>query len=550
MTNTNNSATDPTTKPKLKIFISYSRANSAFANELAEGLDYDGGFETYIDKRDIHEGEDWKTRLGNLIAESDTIIFLLSVKSATSPICVWEVEEAVRHSKRILPLQIEELGDTLVPPQLSSLNYIIVETDQSGRPQSFMRMLTDLRRVLNTDVEWLREHTRLLSRAEEWNTAGRTANRMLLGADIAQAKNWIENKPKDAPSPTDLHHDYIKASEQAEVQRTSAERERADKLESALHEAEQARAQEALAARKLLRRTIMGVIGSIALAAVGLAGGAAYKEWQDQQLFEQEVAREGINGEIVAYATARGELAYDSYNDGSGSTGQSPYTTSVIEELRANPTSSFIDALTQASQKVVDRSGGLQRPFLSTSMNGKTFLWHQPDHRRRLAVVVWLDYAGNEMVPELASPGNDAAAFVKLLQDVGYRDDEIIVLANPDRNELLATLTRIEELRTGHVAQEQIMLAGISIKNPDKNSIPANEPVQDNSLVTFYYSGHGYGMQGQEYIIPNFDLQNYDDVFAEGISVSQIIDILSVEFSSSIFIFDTNFSDVEPSGDR
>jgi hypothetical protein len=550
MTISDSTPTAPGEKPKLKIFISYSRANSAFASELAEGLDYDGGFETYIDKRDIHEGEDWKTRLGSLIAGSDTIIFLLSVKSATSPICVWEAEEAVRQSKRILPLQIEDLGSITAPPQLSSLNYIIVDTDQSGRPHSFMRMLTDLRRVLNADVSWLREHTRLLGRAEEWNTAGRTANRMLLGGDISQAKSWIENQPKDAPGPTDLHHDYIQASEQAEVERTSAERERADRLESALHEAEQARAQEALAARKLLRRTILGVIGSIALAAVGLAAGAAYKEWQDQKLFEQEVAREGINGEIIAYATARGEVAYDSYNDGSGSTGQSPYTTSVIEELRANQKSSFIDALTRASQKVVDRSGGQQRPFLSTSMNGKTFLWHQPKHRRRLAVVIWLNYPGHTIVPELASPETDGAAFVQLLQDVGYRDDEIIVLANPDQSELIATLTRIEEIRTGKITptQERIMLAGLSIGPESPTTVKA--AATDNSLITFYYSGHGFAKQGAEYIVPNSEAQDVEEVYEQAVQVNDIVDVLSDEFSSSIFIFDTNFTDVEPDGDR
>src|SRR5712691_6066572 len=105
-----------TAAQKTRVFISYSRADMAFADELAAGLEYDGGFEVSIDRKAVQEGEDWKVRLGALIAGADTVVFVLSPKSATSPICQWEVEEAERLSKRILPVLAMPLDGAPPPP--------------------------------------------------------------------------------------------------------------------------------------------------------------------------------------------------------------------------------------------------------------------------------------------------------------------------------------------------------------------------------------------------------------------------------------------------
>ena len=96
-----------------------------------------------------------------------------------------------------------------------------------------MAGLSGLVRALNTDVDWLREHTRLLARALEWQAAGRKANRMLSGGDIESAKVWLARRPKDAPEATDLHLAFIQASEQAEVDRNNAERQRLKEMATA-----------------------------------------------------------------------------------------------------------------------------------------------------------------------------------------------------------------------------------------------------------------------------------------------------------------------------
>src|SRR5262249_31894326 len=71
------SRSDSPDRGKLRVFISYSREDLDFADQLAAALD-SSGFECFIDREGISGGEAWKRRLGNLISEADTVVFVLS----------------------------------------------------------------------------------------------------------------------------------------------------------------------------------------------------------------------------------------------------------------------------------------------------------------------------------------------------------------------------------------------------------------------------------------------------------------------------------------
>jgi hypothetical protein len=178
---------------KLNVFISYSRDDLAFADQLDAALGL-AGFSATIDRQGISAGEDWQTRLGALIRDSDTVIFVLSPSSARSKTCAWEVEEAVRLGKRILPVLCRSLADASPPPQLAKLNYIYFYDEPRFPGSGFGVGLVGLVSALNTDLDWLREHTRTLQRAAEWDAGGRPANRLLSGPDIASAKAWAAQK--------------------------------------------------------------------------------------------------------------------------------------------------------------------------------------------------------------------------------------------------------------------------------------------------------------------------------------------------------------------
>jgi hypothetical protein len=187
-----------------------------FADQLDDALNA-CGFECLIDRHGISGGEDWKRRLGNLIREGDTVVFVLSPSSVRSEICDWEVEEAARLNKRILPVNCRPLEGVSPPPRLRELNYIFFYEEPKVPGSGFGNGLANLVTALNTDFDWLREHTRYLQRAMERDTGGRPANRLLSGNDIVEAKAWAARRPKSAPEPTVLQLDFIRASEEEAV---------------------------------------------------------------------------------------------------------------------------------------------------------------------------------------------------------------------------------------------------------------------------------------------------------------------------------------------
>ncbi len=295
-------------KGKLRVFISYSRDDLDFADQLDAALTV-YGFECLIDRHGISGGEDWKRRLGNLISEADTVVFVLSPTSARSEICAWEVEEAARLNKRILPVVCRPLNGASPPPRLRDLNYIFFHPEPTVAGSGFGTGLASLVTALNTDFDWLREHTRYLQRATEWDAGGRPANRLLSGDDIAEAKAWAARRPKSAPEPTALHLDFIRASEEEAEARSSEQRKQLEAIaaaqaerETALHKAEDAQQKRAAMARI---RNIALVAVSILAVVAGLLGWSAERQRKtaEQQRLTAEQEKERAD-DTLARATS------------------------------------------------------------------------------------------------------------------------------------------------------------------------------------------------------------------------------------------------------
>jgi TPR repeat protein len=273
---------------KLRVFISYSRDDQKFADQLDEALDA-YGFECTIDRQGISGGEDWKRRLGNLISEADTVVFVLSPSSARSEICTWEVEEAAQLNKRILPVNCRPLDDASPPPRLRDLNYMFFYEEPKVLGSGFGNGLAKLVTALNTDFDWLREHTRYLQRAMEWDKGGRPANRLLSGNDIGDAKAWVARRPKGAPEPTALQLDFIRTSEEEAQARLSEQRKQLEAMaaaqaerETALHDREEALKQRARVAR--VRNFALVAVSIFAL----LAGWFGWRADQQRRAAEEQ----------------------------------------------------------------------------------------------------------------------------------------------------------------------------------------------------------------------------------------------------------------------
>ncbi len=199
--------------PKVKVFISYSRRDIAFVDRLEPALSA-RNVEPLVDRHDIEKLEDWWQRIEELIGQADTVVFVLSPHWLGSDICRREAEYAATLSKRFAPLVIEELGAGDVPGELARLNYVFLRADDD-----FEAGLDDLTAALATDLDWIREHTRLGDLSRRWNERARPATLVLRGDELEAAERWIAARPAEAPLPTDLHRELVALSRRAASRR-------------------------------------------------------------------------------------------------------------------------------------------------------------------------------------------------------------------------------------------------------------------------------------------------------------------------------------------
>jgi hypothetical protein len=140
-------------EPKARVFISYSRKDMDFADQLEAALKT-RGFEPLIDRTEIYAFEDWWRRIQALIIKADTVIFALSPDAISSPTCQKEVAFAASLNKRFAPIVWRSVDVANVPIELSRLNFISFEDE--AQFESNADKLAD---ALCSDVEWIRKHT-------------------------------------------------------------------------------------------------------------------------------------------------------------------------------------------------------------------------------------------------------------------------------------------------------------------------------------------------------------------------------------------------------
>ena len=206
-----------TEQPKTKVFISYSRADYAFAEKLRSAL-IARCFEAYLDKRDILPGEPWRARIEGLILAADAIVFVMSPSSIASEIVAWEVGRALELKKSLTPLHWCVVPHEAVPEGLSERQYVFFDAYQrSGMTDeaAFEASLAELETALKvTDILWVREHTKWVARAVDWDQAEpvRPEGKLLRAADIAAVQGWARLKPASAPDMPQVLADYLAAS--------------------------------------------------------------------------------------------------------------------------------------------------------------------------------------------------------------------------------------------------------------------------------------------------------------------------------------------------
>ncbi|MCP4713109.1 MAG: TIR domain-containing protein, partial [Planctomycetes bacterium] len=197
-----------------EVFISYSRANSDFARELNENLQLHGKT-TWFDQESIASGADFAAEINQGIKNSDNFLFVISPRSIQSEYCADEVEYAHKLGKRFITLLYDEVNEDELHPELAKVQWIDFRPGEAR----YNTAIGELVRTLDTDLDHVRMHTRMLMRQMEWFQKNQDKSLLLLGSELRNAESWLANNAEKDPSPTNDQRMYILAGRQEVVRK-------------------------------------------------------------------------------------------------------------------------------------------------------------------------------------------------------------------------------------------------------------------------------------------------------------------------------------------
>src|SRR5438046_2077717 len=196
------------------IFISYARENRDFVHRLDESLK-SRGREAWVDWEGIRPTEEFMQAIYGAIEGADSFVFVLTPDSVASVVCGREISHAAAHNKRMVPIVAQDVDAAAVPEPLAKLNWIFARAGDD-----FEKATDTLISALDTDLKWVHAHTRLLTRAIEWNANGKNNSFVLRGDDLRSAEQWLaEAGAQKERQPTALQTEYIIASRKGAARR-------------------------------------------------------------------------------------------------------------------------------------------------------------------------------------------------------------------------------------------------------------------------------------------------------------------------------------------
>ncbi len=200
-----------------EVFISYARTDKGFALDLSAALQKMQR-DTWIDWRNIPDSAQWRTEIFANIEAADNFLFIISQESLRSRMCGLELARAVADKKRIVTILYRPVDQKDLLPGLEEIQWI--NYPELGFDQTFQRLIT----AIDTDLEWVRQHTRFGLRAAQWEASGQDNGFLLHGTELREAIRWLEQAARiKSQQPTEVHQRYIRASQAGEKEQSPAE---------------------------------------------------------------------------------------------------------------------------------------------------------------------------------------------------------------------------------------------------------------------------------------------------------------------------------------
>lgn len=191
------------------VFISYARADEEFVRQLNRQLQADG-HSTWVDWQDIPESTQWWQEIKVGIESTNTFVFIISPASVASQVCYDEISHAVANNKRLIPVVKQELSKselTQLHQELSRHNWLFFRDEDN-----FETVFEKLLNTMNTDLDYVRAHTRYQLRALDWDIRNRNTSALLAGREVGIAEEWLQDSAVKKPQSTDLQREFIERS--------------------------------------------------------------------------------------------------------------------------------------------------------------------------------------------------------------------------------------------------------------------------------------------------------------------------------------------------
>src|SRR5918912_3392538 len=187
------------------VFISYSRADGEFVRRLRAELEARDKA-AWVDFEEIPPASRWADELKRAIESSDSFAFVISGSSVRSPECRKELDYAVELNKRIIPLRLRDIDHRDLPEPLSAHSWV----PQTGLFEDhFDEALEALNRAIETDLDWVRQHTEWGRKAIEWQESGEDHSFLLSGSELEAAEAWLAEQAGKEPEPTAIHNRFV-----------------------------------------------------------------------------------------------------------------------------------------------------------------------------------------------------------------------------------------------------------------------------------------------------------------------------------------------------
>ena len=117
----------------MKVFMSYSHADSALARRLADALRA-VGLEVWRDEEQLFPGDNWALQIGRALEETDAMVVLMTPRGVTSRAVMNDVGYAIgdpRFEGKLVPV-IPKGDENSVPtfPWLRAVQSVVVDENQ------------------------------------------------------------------------------------------------------------------------------------------------------------------------------------------------------------------------------------------------------------------------------------------------------------------------------------------------------------------------------------------------------------------------------------